>query len=272
MLMVLCGAAMLAGLAAIARWGGTDVEPPGREVPVASRYFWSVTVAVGAGAAAGLLVGGPGGRLAMRLLAAAAGDGAQGRITEAEEVVGEITTGGTLGFVLFVGLLGGLFTGGLYMLVRRWLPRGRLGGLVFGTLLLVVGATRIEPLRRDNPDFDIVGPGWLALVAFGALILVHGMAVAAFAGRYAQGLRPLSKEWRGQWRHLPLLLLLPLVFPMAVVLAGLVLFAVGNSSQVAPVVRSRRFSVAGRAALAGVALVALPGFVATFVDIAGRGP
>ena len=30
----------------------------------------------------------------------------------------------------------------------------------------------------DNPDFGIVGPGWVAVLVFSALVLVHGMLVA----------------------------------------------------------------------------------------------
>lgn len=43
----------------------------------------------------------------MRLLAATAGDAAQGRRTEAEEIVGRITTGGSIGFIVFTGLFFG---------------------------------------------------------------------------------------------------------------------------------------------------------------------
>ena len=46
----------------------------------------------------------------MRLLAATSGRAAQGRLTEAGERVGEITTDGTIGFLLFVGVGGGLAT------------------------------------------------------------------------------------------------------------------------------------------------------------------
>ena len=64
---------------------------------IGSRY---ITLAVLAGVGSGVLIVGAGGRLAMRLLAATAGEGAQGRETEAEEIVGQITTGGTIEFVL----------------------------------------------------------------------------------------------------------------------------------------------------------------------------
>lgn len=161
-LMALCGLLVVGGIAATARWGGLSFQPldPAAPVTAAQRYFWNLTVAVTAGVGAGLLVAGAGGRLVMRLLAVTAGDQAQGRLTEAEEVVGRISTDGTIGFVVFTALFFGLATGIVYVLVRRWLPAGRLGGLAYGALLLVLAGSRIEPLRADNPDFDIVGPSW----------------------------------------------------------------------------------------------------------------
>ena len=266
-----CGVLLALGLVAVIRWGGLDVEPPGPEVPATKRYLWSVSVALVGGLTAGLLVAGAGGRLAMRLLAATAGDGAQGRITEAEETVGRITVGGTIGFVLFVGIFVGLLSGGLYVLLRRWLPRGRWGGLSFGVLLLVVLATRFEPLRENNRDFDVVGPGWLALLVFGALAVVHGMTVAAVTARYASNQPVLDRERRALLRHAPLALLLPLALPALVVLAGFVVFFTAEA-RVGPWLRSPQALRAGRGALAGLALVSLPGFVGAVADIAGRGP
>jgi hypothetical protein len=280
--MAACVLLVLAGIAAAARWGGLEVEPPWRaagpqEAPspgvVARRYLWYVAVAVGAGLGAGVLVAGAGGRLAMRLLAATSGDAAQGQITEAEEVVGEITAGGTIGFVVFTALFFGVGTGALYLLVRRWLPRGRLGGLAYGALLLVVAATRVEPLRRDNLDFDIVGPGWVSVVVFGALVVAHGMAVAALAGRYARSLPLLARRPRSVAPYAPLLpmvLMAPVIVPVAVVGALYVLVSRARPSVAGP--PSDRVTIAGRVVLVLVGLVGLPGFVSAAADIVARGP
>ncbi|MDQ4088926.1 MAG: hypothetical protein M3163_01245 [Actinomycetota bacterium] len=182
-LMVLCGLLIAAGLTAISRWGHLDVQVPPSDNGAdegpwwrepARRYLWGVQVAVVAGVGAGVLAAGAGGRLAMRMLTATAGDAAQGRVTEADEVVGRISAEGTISFIIFTALLLGAPTGALYLLVRRWLPRGRLGGVAYGGLLLVLAGTRVEPLRAENPDFDIVGPGWLSMVAFTALVLSTG--------------------------------------------------------------------------------------------------
>ena len=273
-----CGVLVLLGVAAVVRWGALAVQPPwDRGEPdvspspssVASRYLWYVTVAVVSGIGSGLLFAGAGGRLAMRLLAATAGDAAQGRETEAEEIVGRITTGGSIGFIIFTGLFFGLATGVLYLAVMRWLPPGRLGGLAYGLLLLILAAPRLDPLRPDNPDFGIVGPGWVAVLVFSALVLAHGMLVAALAGRYSRTLPPPSLRRRTMVAYLPVLLLIPAA-PAAVILAIVGLLSVGLSRAASTMraIRSHAMDVAGRIVLALVTVVALPGFVSAVIDIA----
>ena len=270
--MVVCALLTLLGVVAVVRWGDHDVPSP-PDGPAVAGYLWYLVVAIAGGLAAGVTIAGAGGRLVMRLLAATSPADAQGRLTEAEETVGRISASGTFGFVLFTAVFFGLATGVLYLLLRRWLPRGRLGGLLYGVLLLVVFASRIDPLRADNPDFDIVGPSGVALVAFGALVVVHGMAVAAFAGRYAETLPLMNPDPKVVAKYLPLLplvLLLPAVV-MAVVV-GAVYVVLRSRPELGADFRSDRATVAGRAVLALVVLVSLPGFVSAASDIAGRGP
>ncbi len=119
----------------------------------------------------------------MRLLAVSAGDDAQGRITEAEEIVGRVTFDGTLGLILFTGVFGGALCGALFLLVRRFLPAGRLGGVAYGLALLIVLGTVTDPLRKENPDFDLVGPGWVAVLVFTVLAIGFGVAVGGFTAR-----------------------------------------------------------------------------------------
>ena len=288
-----CVVLVLAGLAAVVRWGGLTVEPPhapgpeargaddpqerGADDPppvglVVRRYLWAVNLAVAAGVGAGILAAGAGGRLVMRLLAATAGDGAQGQITEAAEVVGRISVEGTIGFVVFTALFFGSATGGVYLLVRRWLPAGRAGGLAYGALLLVLAGTRLDPLREGNPDFDLVGPGWLSVLAFSALVLFHGMLVAALAGRIGRLVPLLSGDPRAIAGHAPLLLLGPL--PPVVVALAVVGALVVVATRARPVVaawRAPRLRLAGQAVLVVAVLVALPGFVTTVASILGRG-
>jgi hypothetical protein len=281
---VVCIVLVVAGLVAAVRWGGLTVEPPPSPAPDAAgptdrapmglvmrRYLWYLAVAVTSGVGAGILAAGAGGRLVMRLLAMTAGADAQGRVTEADEVVGRISVDGTFGFVVFTGLFFGLATGALYLLVRRWLPAGRAGGLAYGALLLIIAGARLDPLRPGNPDFDLVGPGWVSVAAFAALVIFHGVLVAALAGRISRAVPLLGAGPRAVAAHAPLLLLLPLGA------AALVLAVVGTAvvlaSQVPAVVatwRDRRSVTVGRVALALVAVVAVPGFASAVVDILGR--
>jgi hypothetical protein len=279
---VVCAVLVLAGLAAAVRWGDLRFQPPApqdeagpTEPPpmgqVARRYLWYLNVAVASGVGAGILAAGAGGRLVMRLLAVTAGPAAQGRITEAEEVVGRITVDGTIGFVLFTGVFAGLSTGLLYLLVRRWLPDGRAGGLVYGGLLLVLAGTRLDPLRPGNPDFDLVGPGWLAVAAFAALAVFHGVLVAAMAGRISRGVPLLGSRPRAIVAYAPLLLLL-LLPPATLLLAavGLTAVLVSRIPAVVAAWRDPRMVISGRIALVALAVLAFPGFASAVVDIIGR--
>ena len=184
---------------------------------------------------AGALVTGPAMRLIMRLLAVTADDGAQGVLTEADEVVGQIDLDGTISLLIFGGILPGLLSGALYLLVRRLLPGGRLGGVVFGALHLVIGATRIDPLRPDNPDFDLLGPAWASILTFGLACVLHGMAVVAIADRYSRALPPEAPS-RRTWAAavVPLVLplaLLVLIFPaLVLVVLGLVVVVAASRS------------------------------------------
>jgi hypothetical protein len=276
---MVCVLLVLLGLAAVLWWGGLAFRAPSGGDPaghpsvglVVRSYVWYVTVALVSGLGAGILAAGAGGRLVMRLLAMTAGPDAQGRITEADQVVGRITADGTLGFVVFNGLPIGLLTAVLYLLLRRWLPAGRTGGLTLGVLLLLVAGTRVDPLRANNPDFSLVGPAWLAVAAFVALGLLHGMVVAALAGRYSRALPLLSNQPRVLAAYSPLLLFI-LLFPLlalipVVVLVGLVAVLVSRFPLVLVAWRDRHVAAVGRVALVAAALVALPGFASALVDI-----
>jgi hypothetical protein len=185
-----CVALVAVGVLIIVRWDARAPVPPAR--PARSRlarYAGYVGRAAAAGALAGVLAAGAGGRLVMRLLALTSPE-AEGALTEAEARIGEITAGGTLGFIVFAGLPAGVLAGLLYALIAPALPRGRAGGVVLGALLLVLAGSRLEPLRADNIDFALVGPDWLTVLAFTALAVFQGMLVVAIAGRLGLAARP----------------------------------------------------------------------------------
>jgi hypothetical protein len=197
-------------------------------------------------------------------------------VTEAREIVGRISLDGTLGLCVFGGILPGLLSGAIYMLVRPWLPRARAGGVVFGALHLVVAATRVDPLRPENPDFAILGPGWLAVVAFGAAAVVHGMAVVALANRYSAGVPPARIGRVPLARTVlplapPVLFLVPGAFLLVPIGLGLLLAVAASRVDGGGAVTGKRtVVVAGRVAVAVLTLALLPGTVRALADIIAR--
>ena len=276
LVLVACGALLAYGLARTLRDPGEIVASPDVEATAAGRLrlaAWWVGVVVVTGVVSGVTVVGPAARLAMRLLGATAGDTAQGRLTEAEEVVGEISLGGTIGLLLFAGIVFGLATSILWFATRGVLPKGRVGGVVLGAVVLVLAATRVDPLRPDNEDFDLLGPWWLAIGVFTVMALLQGAAVAAFAPAISRWL-PLPGRDPRTLAYAALVLLLPLL-PVAI-LAALVVAVVAWAPEplrrVPSWLRQDRVRRAGQVVLALLVLVALPGFVQDLADIAGRGP
>jgi hypothetical protein len=154
-----------------------------------SALLRSLAGCLAAGVVVGLLVAGLGSRAVMRLLALADAD-ARGTVTEAGNRVGEITAGGTLALILFVGIPAGVAAGLIVFLVRRWLPsrlvwRGLGLSLV---LLALLGGTVID---ADNIDFRLLEPAGLAVALFGSLFLLAGYALAVLADRWAPRVPPV---------------------------------------------------------------------------------
>ena len=141
----------------------------------------------------------------------------------------------------------------LYLLVRRLLPRGVLGGLLFGAGLLVVLGTTVDPLRDENPDFDLVGPGWLAVVVFTALALAFGVVLAGFIARVSAWLPLPSKEPAVLVRYLPAAMLGVIGFSVTafVVLTGVAVVAATRWKPLAGAVRSPAAVRIGQVALLG---------------------
>ena len=276
-LMSVCAALLVTALGLAVRWSDLVFQAPIQiDAPSASetvrRYAWYCSLLLAAGITAGITVMGCGGRLAMRLLAVTAGDGAQGRITEAEEVVGRITLGGTISFVLFTGIFGGVVAAAIYLVVRRFLPSGWVGGLTFGVGLLVVLGTTTEPLRDDNPDFDLVGPGWLSVLIFTALALAFGLVLAAFAGRLSAWLPLPSNDRATVARYAPIGVLALVGFQLTLILSAVGAVVVA-ATRCQPLVRAARSPAAlwlGRAILVAIVAFALPDALASVADIVGR--
>jgi hypothetical protein len=275
LLMVVCGALLAVGAAMALAWSGEPLVEPAppsaglqrrRRAALAHFARWAAILTV-AGTATGLLVLGAGGRLAMRLLAATSPD-AVGRFTEGQARVGDITLEGTLAYATFGALPLAFVSAALYLLAAPWLPRGRLAGATFGLVLLVVGAPFVDPLRADNLDFDLLGPGRLSVLVFAVLALLHGTALAAIAGRSSRALA--SRDRRGTAAALaPAVVLLPVGVVLA--LGGLVVAALPRALPALLAARaSRRGVVVGRVLLGAATIAAAPAFTVAVCSIATR--
>jgi hypothetical protein len=267
LLTTVCVAAL--GLAAFfaLRWGGLRVEPrpllsadgPPSKREALFRYLRGIAIATVGGVIAGPLVLGLGGRLAMRITAATSDDRVQGTLTEAEETVGEITLGGTLGLVIFVGLFGGFIGGLLYMGIRRWLrgPAWR-AGLVVGVLgLALVG--RGAALEPDSIDFEILSPRWLAVLLFVILAPLFGIVLAALIERLDRSYPTLAARPGAIAAHAPLLLFF--LAPPFVLLVALGALVAMFAPRVRPLARTWQAGAVERGGQVVLAAVIVLGLV-----------
>ncbi len=169
-----------------------DSGQPDKNSFVDAKPWWK---ALGGCVVAGALVLGLGSRLVMRVIALLAGPEYQGASTRGGNIVGQITVKGTIG-MLVPGALGGLLAGGVYLLIRNWLPRNLVFRcLTFGGLAIVifwgflVGA-------KDNPDFRFTSLG-VQLLLFVALLPIFGLFGAWLAERWGAGLPDPQPTWFG---------------------------------------------------------------------------
>jgi hypothetical protein len=272
-IMVVCGLVVVSALVLAVRWRNCafvlDARTDARGFPRLRGLMRVLAIGYLTGLLTGVLVIGPAGRLAMRLLAATSPH-AQGRITEADEVVGKITVGGTIGFVLFVGLGVGLSIGLVYVFVAPAFPRGLPGGAIYGATLLVLFSWWLDPLRADNPDFDVIGPGWLAVTTFAVMAVVTGAVIAPIAGRIEAALREPARRW--VWWVVPIGVLgAPAVVALIDVWPALVVVSLGCvvylSSPIADETFRHRARLAMQVVVGASLLVTLPGFLSAVVDI-----
>ncbi len=133
-----------------------------------------------AGVIAGFLVGGVGGRLFMRLAAVFAPDRA-GAVTENGAVVGEITFGGSVVFIVFIGIFAGGVGAVIYTISEPWLAwAGPLRGVVYGAFLLATSSIAI--LDPENVDFFILGNDPRNVIMVVVLYVAFGVVLYAALG------------------------------------------------------------------------------------------
>ena len=161
------------------------------------------------GAIVGIVVGGLGGRVVMRVAAILHPD-AVGALTENGNRIGDITMGGTLFLVLF-GLMFCAMAGAIWVIISPWIP-GQTGvralltagvAIAIGTPVLIIGR---------NPDFVILDHDPVVVALLVALVGVIGLSIALVDGWLDQRLPPAVTGRKG-----------PAVFYATVTLMGAVL-------------------------------------------------
>lgn len=220
------------------------------------------------GVVAGIVVGGVGGRVVMRVSALAAGDDVVGRITENGNRIGVISLDGTIALIVFGGALTGAVAAILVVMLRTWLRwAGRWQGLVTGVALLgIAGAILIDAANRD---FHILDPGWFNVALFAVLIVGYGWAAVALADWWLQR---HAEPARAVFHIAPIAIGAPLTIPLfgsflstefctcddPMVGVGIALIAVGAVTAAAMIAEiAGRHEASRRLQPAGVAFVAI---------------
>lgn len=254
-------------LAVVISWRGRHlpVTPPAALAPTTARgslldAVRTVACLLAAASVAGVLVVGFGGRLLMRTLAATSPPEVQGRLTEAEETVGQITFSGTALFILFVGLVLPVAAVFPYLLLRPVLPRAAWAAGAVGGTLLLAAFVQAEPVSRENTDFTLLTPHWLAVALVATTALLYGTTFAALGARLDAVAPNLwgprgDRRRRGYAVYSALVwLLVPHFLVVALTYVGARALAHGR---VRPLLERAPMGTIGRVALAGATILSV---------------
>ncbi len=175
----------------------------------------SATVIIGAGL--GALIGGIGGRIAMRILFATSDDRVKGVTSDDGFEIGRFTLASTIGLVVLTALIG-VLAALLYLVARPFvLPLGAAVVPAMAALYGVLGGAMM--VHRDGVDFNTLEPAALAIGLFVAICAGFGAAVSSLTNAaVADGGWAARRSW---WLLGPpvLLALLP-PFVVVVCFAG----------------------------------------------------
>jgi hypothetical protein len=133
-----------------------------------------------AGLIVGIVVGGFGGRLFMRV-AALLHPEATGMATANGNLIGDITLSGSLALIVFVGLFVGLAAGVVWVTVQTWIPGSGLRKAILAMPVAVaIGARGL--LQVPNPDFRILGDDPVIVLLIIAFTASVGLSIAVVDG------------------------------------------------------------------------------------------
>ena len=160
----------------------------GASIPLRSaRLVRHIGIVGIAGVVTGVLVGGGGSRLVMLFSRLLSADVTRGLRTEAGNVVGEVTLGGSLALVVFVGLFAGGSGAITYLITEPWLQwAGRWYPGVFSLVLFALSSFVI--LVPDNIDFFILGNAEINVAMFSFLFVAFGLLLCWLVPRLSRRL------------------------------------------------------------------------------------
>jgi hypothetical protein len=167
---------------------GAVAEPlvPGARSVRAAEIVREIAIGGLAGLFGGLVVVGIGGRIFMRV-AAQIDPSSVGSLTSNGNRVGEITAGGTLGFVVFAGFLFGAYAAVLWVTVSPWLPgRGVIRALASGAVAVALGSFFV--IRADERDFRVLDPPSASIAMLVVIVAVLGAVIALTDDRFGRRL------------------------------------------------------------------------------------
>ena len=216
-----------------------------------------LAAALTVGATLGLLIGGVGGRLAMRLIFLTSDPAVAGVVSDDGFVIGQVTPA-TL-FLLALGGLTGVAGVLIYLAIRplllgpawvRWASSGLWAAVAVGTLLI----------HTDGVDFTLLSPRWLSIALFVTLPGLYGLLIGPAVDRAT---RPDGWFYRvSPWLALPPLVIILLPGPPLFLFGLPVLAVIGlahlirQSPRLTQAFRHPALLWSARAVWAGVGVVA----------------
>lgn len=220
--------------------------------------FWrSLSAATWYGAIVGALIGGIGGRIAMRILFLTSPDKVKGVESDDGFIIGRFDAVSTLNLVLFgalIGLAGGL----MYLTIRKWLPdqtRQRSATVASGAAMVVGSAI----IHAEGVDFTLLSPRRLSVALFIFIPAAFGWFIVPTVDS-AEKPDSWFQRKRLKIALLPLLLLLfplaaiALVIPLAITLIAR--WIARSKPSVVAVWESRQLLWAGRLVIVAIGVVA----------------
>jgi hypothetical protein len=205
------------------------------------------------GAATGAVIGGIGGRLAMRVLFLTSDDAVKGITSDDGFEIGRFSLSDTLGLVAFAAILG-VLAALAYQVARPFVaPRlGRAEVPVMAVFFGVVGGALL--VHRDGVDFTVLEPVGLAIALFVLLSAAFGAAASWLLRRAAATGWPDRWGWRRLGPPLVVLAFPPIL--VAALLAAAARWATDSADPAAPAWRLVRAGAFGVMA-AGFAVAAV---------------